>query len=262
MSDDLRRNPQAVSRTQVEVDAGLRSFLMKTFNTMALGIAFTGLVTWFVGGQMEVIRTTEGVFVRSDIALFEALFTAPIYYVLMFAPLVLSFIFNGMIWRASPAVAYAMFFTFAGVFGLAVTPIMILTPVDTIFLAFLMAAVGFIALSMYGYVTNADLSSWGTFGRIGILIAIGASIIMFFVPGEINLLTKVINVVVAVASLALTAFSMQMLKGAYYGIVNGQMGGDRSVEQQLNSAGISGALALYINFMNLFMSLLSLLRER
>ena len=78
--------------------------------------------------------------------------------------------------------------------------------------------------------------------------------------GGLSIFHMVINLVVAIASLALTAFSMQMLKSAYYSIRSGQVSNGLSVEQQLESAGVAGALSLYINFMNLFLSLLSLLR--
>ena len=78
---------------------------------------------------------------------------------------------------------------------------------------------------------------------------------------ELTLLYKVINVVVAVASLALTAFNIQALKGAYYAVTQ-QAGADqKAIESRLGSLSVAGALSLYINFMNLFLALLQLLRR-
>lgn len=266
MSNGYSNGP-AVQRTDAAIDQGLRSFFLRTFNIMALGVALTGLVAWFVGSQY--ISTAMGESVALS-GLIQVLYGTPLRWVLVFAPLGLSFLFGGAIWVSRPAVSHAMFWTFCTVFALAVVPLLasfMVTAVDKIFLAFLMSAFGFLSLSIYGYTTKADLTSWGTFGRVGILVAIVGSLGMLAMSafglagaGGLSIFHMVINLVVAIASLALTAFSMQMLKSAYYSIRSGQVSNGLSVEQQLESAGVAGALSLYINFMNLFLSLLSLLR--
>lgn len=268
MSNGYSNGP-AVQRTDAAVDEGLRAFFLRTFNIMALGVALTGVVSWFAGSQVLGAASGEQTLIGGALL---SLYSSPFSLALAFAPLVLSFLFGGRIWTSRPATAHAMFWIFCSVFALALVPILaqfMADAIGTIFLAFLMASVGFLTLSIYGYTSKADLTSWGTFGRVGILLAIGGSLLMWllgafgvFDAASFTMLHKVINVVVAVASLALTAFSMQMLKSAYYAIRGGQMSNGLSVEQQLESAGVAGALALYINFMNLFLSLLSLLRGR
>ena len=159
MSNGYSNGP-AVQRTDAAIDQGLRSFFLRTFNIMALGVALTGLVAWFVGSQY--ISTAMGETVALS-GLIQVLYGTPLKWALVFAPLGLSFLFGGAIWVSRPAVSHAMFWTFCTVFALAVVPLLasfMVTAVDKIFLAFLMSAFGFLSLSIYGYTTKADLTSW------------------------------------------------------------------------------------------------------
>ena len=112
-------------------------------------------------------------------------------------------------------------------------------------------------MSIFGYTTNRDLSSIGAIAGAGLIAAIIASVGQLVLGNVFNIgifqggmFDIIISVVVIAASLGLIAFTTQNLKGLYY---HAAQQGDADLAQ---SYAIGGALSLYINFINLFLSLL------
>ena len=129
--------------------------------------------------------------------------------------------------------------------------------------AFLSASLGFGILSLFGYTTNRDLSGIGSIAMAGLIAAIIASFAQILLGNVMGigifqggLFDIIISVVIIAASLGLIAFTTQNLKGLYY---HAAQQGDADLAK---SYAIGGALSLYINFINLFLSLLRLFSGR
>jgi hypothetical protein len=269
MSNNFDDDPISYRRAgDVAVDAGLRTFFRSVYNYMIAGLALTGVVGFVVAYFAFQDGSVLG----------QILYGSPVRWVVMFAPLVLSFIFGGRIYTMSPGAAQAVFWTFSALMGVTLSFIMAFAinsvgaqqlanatgysgPV--VLKAFLSASLGFGILSIFGYTTNRDLSSIGAIAGAGIIAAIIASVAQL-VLGNVfgigifqgGLFDIAISVIVIFASLALIAFTTQNLKGLYY---HAAQSGDQALAQ---SYAIGGALSLYINFINLFLSLLRIFSAR
>ena len=220
---------------QAQIDEGLRSFMLKVYNYMGLGLALTGAVAFFVS---------------TSPALMQAIFGTPLQWLVMLSPfafiLVLSFGIN----RLRPATAQLLFWAFAGVMGLSLSSIFIVYTGTSVARVFFITASVFGAMSLYGYTTKKSLASWGSFlfmGLIGILIAMVVNI--FLASSALHFIISVVGVLIFTG---LTAYDTQQIKHQYYG-------GDTAVIAEKKA--IMGALRLYLDFINLFIMLMHLLGQ-
>jgi len=229
-------------RADMAVDAGLRAFMLGVYNKMALGLALTGALAWIVG-------TTP--------ALFTTLLTPPLAYVIMFGPLAILLISSFTMKNPSPVAANFVYWSVVTLIGVGMGAIVyyyarIPDGMMIVAKAFLVTSASFGALSLWGYTTKRDLSGWGTFLIMGVFGLIIASIVNMFLNSDA--LSFAISVIGVLVFAGLTAFDTQRLKFMYY-----QLGGD---QRAMSVATTFGALALYINFINLFQFILSLLSPR
>ena len=220
---------------QAQIDEGLRSFMLKVYNYMGLGLALTGAVAFFVS---------------TSPALMQAIFGTPLQWLVMLSPfafiLVLSFGIN----RLRPATAQLLFWAFAGVMGLSLSSIFIVYTGTSVARVFFITASVFGAMSLYGYTTKKSLASWGSFlfmGLIGILIAMVVNI--FLASSALHFIISVVGVLIFTG---LTAYDTQQIKHQYYE-------GDTAVIAEKKA--IMGALRLYLDFINLFIMLMHLLGQ-
>ncbi|MBT07014.1 MAG: hypothetical protein CMM32_08910 [Rhodospirillaceae bacterium] len=220
---------------QDQIDEGLRSFMLKVYNYMGLGLALTGAVAFFVS---------------TSPALMQAIFGTPLQWLVMLSPfafiLVLSFGIN----RLRPATAQLLFWAFAGVMGLSLSSIFIVYTGTSVARVFFITASVFGAMSLYGYTTKKSLASWGSFlfmGLIGILIAMIVNI--FLASSALHFIISVAGVLIFTG---LTAYDTQQIKHQYYE-------GDTAVIAEKKA--IMGALRLYLDFINLFIMLMHLLGQ-
>ncbi|MEE2693932.1 MAG: Bax inhibitor-1/YccA family protein [Pseudomonadota bacterium] len=218
-----------------EIDEGLRSFMLKVYNYMGLGLALTGAVAFFVS---------------TSPALMQAIFGTPLQWLVMLSPfafiLVLSFGIN----RLRPATAQLLFWAFAGVMGLSLSSIFIVYTGTSVARVFFITASVFGAMSLYGYTTKKSLASWGSFlfmGLVGILIAMVVN--LFLASSALHFIISVVGVLVFTG---LTAYDTQQIKHQYYE-------GDTAVIAEKKA--IMGALRLYLDFINLFIMLMHLLGQ-
>jgi FtsH-binding integral membrane protein len=217
------------------IDEGLRSFMLGVYNYMGLGLAITGLVAFVVA---------------STPALAVPIFTTPLKWVVMLAPLGFVIFLGARIHALSVSVAQITFWAFAAVMGLSLASIFLVFTGDSIARVFFITAATFGAVSLYGYTTKADLSRFGAFlfmGLIGIIIA--SLVNIFLASSALQFAVSVIGVLVFTG---LTAWDTQRLKEEYLGSFQ-YAGGDLAAK-----GAIMGALSLYLNFINLFMMLLQL----
>lgn len=234
------------------VDAGLRSYMLRVYNWMASGLLLTGIVAYVIANSPELMslfwqvgRAPNGMRVVSPTILGWVAMLSPLAFVL-----VLSFGIN----RLSKTAAQALFWVFAAAMGASLSNIFLRYTGQSIATTFFITSAMFAGISLYGYTTKADLTRMGSFmmmGLIGILIA--GLVNIFLASSALAFAISVIGVVVFVG---LTAYDTQRIKADYveYAYAEGtEMAGKRSVLD---------ALGLYLNFVNLFQLLLSLLGQR
>ncbi|GIX13655.1 MAG: membrane protein [Paracoccaceae bacterium] len=249
---DVRR-PAAGIRT-AEIDAGLRAHMNRVYGLMAVAMVITGLVAWVVGSDFAAATRGEPTMLLS-VGLLETMYTSPVRWVIMFAPLVVVLLFSATLNRMSTAAAQAVFWLFAALMGLSISWIFAVFTGESIATTFFATAIAFASLSIYGYTTKRDLSAIGRFLLMGLIGLIVASIINIFVGS--SALQFAVSVVGILIFAGLTAYDTQSIKNEYLQIRT-QPGGEAIAEKMA----IHGALRLYLDFINLFMFLLQFLGNR
>jgi uncharacterized protein len=216
------------------VDEGLRAYMLRVYNYMAAGVGLTGLVA------MLTYQFTG-----------PELLQSPLVWVFMLAPLALVFFISARINKLSAEAARLLFFVYAASMGLSLSTIFHVYTGASITRVFFISAATFGALSIWGYTTQRDLSGFGTFLLMGVIGIVIASLVNIFLRSSgLDWMISIIGVGVFAG---LTAYDTQRIKGMY----------DRS--DDATSAGrkaVTGALSLYLNFINLFMMLLRLAGNR
>ncbi|MGE3867528.1 MAG: Bax inhibitor-1 family protein [Hyphomonadaceae bacterium] len=243
MSDyHSQARPIPTSRADMAVDAGLRAFMLGIYNKMGLGLLLSGGLAYLVG---------------STPALYMTLLTPPLAYVVMFGPLAILLISSFTMRNPSPVAANLVYWSVVTLIGVSMGAIVfayarVPDGMTIVAKAFLITAASFGALSLWGYTTKRDLSGFGTFLIMGLIGLVIASIVNMFIAS--SALSFAISVIGVLVFAGLTAFDTQRLKYMYY-----QLGGD----QRAMAVGTTfGALSLYLNFINLFQFILSLLSPR
>jgi FtsH-binding integral membrane protein len=186
------------------------------------------------------------------------LFASPLKWVVILAPLALVFFLSFRIENMRPATAQITFWIYAALVGVSLASIFLVYTHSSITRVFFITAASFGALSLWGYTTQRDLTGWGSFlimGLFGIIIAAVVNMgIAAFTGQASTMLQWIISVVGVLVFAGLTAYDTQRLKSEYiYGAMEGEV---------MERSAIMGALSLYLDFLNLFTMLLSLLGNR
>lgn len=205
-------------------------FLAKVFNWMAIGLGMTGLVAWLTAetGLIYAIR--------------------PFFIILILAELGLVFYLSARIDKIQPATATGLFFGYAFLNGLTLSVIFLMYTGASIVGTFLITAAMFGAMSVYGLVTKRDLSGLGSFMFMGLIGIIIASIVNIFLAS--SALHWAISLIGVLVFVGLTAYDVQKIK------MMGEQGIMGQGEGAIRKGAIIGALALYLDFINLFLMLL------
>jgi FtsH-binding integral membrane protein len=248
---------QAIGRAgTVAVDEGLRAYMLRIYNYMVLGLAITGLAalgTYMLSvttdPTLAALKLRDGLMLT---ALGKALFVSQLKWAVIFAPLVLVLVLSFGIERMRPATAQLVFWVYSALVGVSLASIFLVFTHASIVRVFFITAASFGALSLWGYTTQRDLSSMGSFLLMGLFGIILAGLVNLFMAS--SALQFAISVVGVLVFAGLTAWDTQRLKTEYlYGAMDGEMA---------ERASIIGALSLYLNFINLFTLLLQLLGQR
>jgi len=189
------------------------------------------------------------------VGMLEAMYTSPGRWIVMFAPLAFIFLFSASMNRMSTATAQMVFWAFGAVMGLSIAWIFAVFTGISIFKTFLVTAIAFGGLSIYGYTTKKSLSAMGSFLIMGLFGLIGASILNLFIASDG--LQFAISLAGVLIFAGLTAWDTQNIKREYFAYST-MPGG----EVMLEKGPIMGALRLYLDFLNLFMFLLQFLGNR
>ena len=227
------------SRSTAAIDEGLKAHMSKIYGLMSIAMVITGGVAFVVG-------TNE--------AMLAAIFGTPLRWVVMFAPLVVVFAMGAMINRLSAGAAQLVFWAFSALMGLSISYIFAIYTGISIAQTFMVTAIAFAGLSLWGYTTKKDISAWGSFLIMGVIGLILASIVnIFLASSAVQFAISSIGVLIFAG---LTAYDTQRLKNEYI-----QMAQHGESDWIAKSA-IMGALSLYLNFLNMFMFLLQFMGGR
>lgn len=242
MADRYPLNQGTATRTRdsVQIDAGLRTYMIGVYNYMASGILLTGIVA---------LLTSNWVVSNPEAA--ATLYTGPLSWVIMLAPLgfvlAMSFGLNKM----SAGTLQILFWAFAGVMGVSLSSIFLVYTGTSIAKTFFITAATFGSLSLYGYTTKKNLSGWGTFLFMGLIGIIIASVVNIFLGS--STLELAISAAGVLVFAGLTAYDTQKIREMYYA-------GDAAETRSKKI--IMGALNLYLDFINLFLMLLRFMGSR
>jgi FtsH-binding integral membrane protein len=214
-------------------DASTAEFMARVYRWMVAGLCLTG-------------ATAVGVATNS--ALFSTLL--PYQRPLIFVQLAMVFAFSMFAHKVSGAVAGLLFLSYAFLTGVTCSVLFYAYSLGSVAAAFFVTAGAFAALSAYGTLTKKDLSAWRTFlfmGVVGILIA---TVVNLFVGS--SLVSYVVSCAGILVFSGLTAYDTQKIRNLHLAA-----GGTESARMA-----ISGALVLYLDFLNLFLSILRLFGRR
>jgi hypothetical protein len=237
------------SRTGVAVDEGLRAYMLRVYNYMAVGILLTGVIAYMTASA-AFTRGPAGNKVLTEFG--QLIYVSPLKWVIMLAPLGFVFFLSMRIYKMSVGAAQLSFWLFAGAMGLSLSSIFLVYTGQSISQVFFVTAAAFGGLSLYGYTTKKDLSGWGSFLIMGVIGIVIASLVnLFLQSGALQFAISVIGVLVFAG---LTAYDTQRIKDGYFEVM-----GDATAASK---AAIMGALNLYLDFINMFVMLLQLFGNR
>jgi FtsH-binding integral membrane protein len=202
-------------------------------------------------------RMTVGVFatlitasVINSLGLVPVLFGSLLGYVIIFAPLAMSLFLAWKGTEMSESTIKAWYFAFAGVMGVSLSLIISMFTTASIVNALIGTTVSFGALAFYGYFTKRDLSGFGPFLFAGVIGLIVAGIANIFI--ESTALQMTLNALTILIFLGLTAYDMNRIRDMFWSASAVEIGRMQWF----------GALSLYINFINIFVSMLQLFGNR
>jgi len=217
------------------------TFMSKVYFWMTMGLALSGLVAYGVLGSTEAMR-----FLLGNKIMFFGLIIAQ-----FGAVIGLSMFIN----RMSALLTTAVYLGYAVLSGITFSVICLAFTSASIAQAFFVTAFAFVGLSIFGYVTKRDLGPIGSFCMIGLFGMIGLILVGFIFPSIMtNAMTMTINACGVIIFAGLTAYDTQKIKS-----YNVDVAGNPEMAKKM---AISGALMLYLDFINLFLSILQLTGDR
>ena len=238
--------PSSVASSQAgTLDQGLRSYMLSVYNYMASGVLLTGIIAYFAGTSEQFLSLvlTQGA---------NGVGIAPLGYIIMFAPIVLVMLLGFRARTMSTEGIQMAFWAYAALMGLSLFSIFLVYTQTSILRVFFVTAATFGLLSIYGYTTKKDLTSWRSFLIVGVWAVLLTTIVnMFLQSSPLQLMLSYVGVVLA---LGLTAYDTQKVKEIYYG--------NRGSADGLKRSSILGALTLYFDFIYLFINLLRIMGDR
>ena len=213
----------------IEFDQGLRQLMLTMYNHTASGLAVSGAVAWLTYSS-GLLYAMGGLI-----------------WIAMFAPLGMIFwySFAGQNWSLQKLTLF--YYAFVTLMGLSLSTIFAVYTAMSITQVFFITSATFAGASLYGYTTNRDLTSWGSFLFIGLIGIIIASIVNIFMAS--TALMFAISVIGVLIFTGLTAYDTQTAKNIF-------------LQTRDERYGIKFAISLYLNFINLFQMLLMLLGNR
>lgn len=240
------RTAQSVGTRPAVYDEGLRAYMNKVYGLMAVGMGVTAAAAY---GVSTAAADATGQLTQFGMAIYAS----PLKWVIMFAPLLVAFAFGAALNRLSVQGATMLFYGFSALMGLSLSSIFLVYTSMSIVQTFLVTAIAFAGLSLWGYTTKKDISAWGSFLIMGVIGLIVASIVNIFLQSSgMQFAISLLGVLIFAG---LTAYDTQNIKNTYLQMAS-------SDADYLGKSAIMGALQLYLDFINLFMFLLQFMGNR
>lgn len=225
---------ERITAARPRAEVLVNDFVRSVYNWMAIGLALTGFVAFYVSNSPSMIRLIFG--------------NSILFFMIILAELGLVFAISGMVNKMSAGTATGLFVLYSALNGLTLSFIFLAYTRTSIVSTFFICAGTFVGCSVYGWVTKRDLTSWGGFLMMGLIGIIIASLVnMFLRSSGMSMIISYIGVIVFVG---LTAYDTQKLKNM---AITQPAGLEAGV---VRKAAILGALSLYLDFINLFLMLL------
>jgi len=227
----MQSTTQSISISQAKQDAA-SIFLAKVFNWMAMGLGITGVTAYFAAST----------------GLANVIIGSPLFLIIGIGTIGLVFFLSARIDKIQAGTASTLFIVYSLMNGLFFSTIFLRYTGSSIAGTFLITAGMFGAMAVYGLITKRDLSGWGSFLFMGLIGIIIASIVNIFLksPG----MYWVISMIGVLVFTGLTAYDVQKIKRM------GEEGIMQQGQAAITKGSIMGALALYLDFINLFLMLL------
>lgn len=242
-----------------EIDAGLRAHMSSVYGLMSVAMLITAIAAW---GLSTLTVTTDPNLAVAQVSntrfltqLGVDLYTTGFRWIVMLAPLAFVIGLSAMINRLSLGTARVVFFAFAASMGISISSIFAMYTGASIVQIFLITAIAFASLSLWGYTTKKDISGWGSFLMMGVVGLILVGIVNIWLQSEAMMFAYSAGGVLIFAGL--TAYDTQKIKTTYL-----QMRTVPGGEEWLAKGAIMGALSLYLDFVNMFLMLLRLFGSR
>jgi FtsH-binding integral membrane protein len=228
-------NTASVGVPRAARDVGLRSYMLSVYNYMASGVLLTGIVAML--------------FASSGFA--AQVMATPLRWLIILAPLAFVMVMSFGINRLQTATLQILFWAFSVAMGLSMSTIFLVYTGTSIAQTFFAVSAGFLGLSLWGYTTKKDLTGWGTFLIMGVVGLLVAMVINLFLQS--SAMALVISALGVLIFAGLTAYDTQKIKSMYAYVAGTDM---------MGKTVIMGALNLYLDFINMFMFLLSFMGDR
>ena len=221
------------------VQAGIQTFMANVYGWMAAGLFITAVVSYYVANSFTLIKL---------------IYTIPYGTLILFGlQLGLVWMIAGRIDKLSAEVATGLFLVYSALTGVSLAPIFLIYTKSSIASVFAISAGTFGVMSLYGYTTKKDLSSWGSYLMMGLIGMIIATIgnVFFFKNTGLSMALPYIGVLLFVALIIYDTNKLRRM--------GEELDGN---EEAIRKYEVYGALSLYLDFINLFIYLLRILGNR
>ncbi|MBT5551519.1 MAG: Bax inhibitor-1/YccA family protein [Nitrospina sp.] len=232
----MQSSPRTMSIDAIAAEQ--QRFMVRVYNWMTAGLAITGFMAFYISGSETMMNIIFGNPIM------------PI--VLIVAQIGLVFWLASRVMQMSVSQATGVFMLYAGLTGVTFSAIFMTYTASSITSTFMVTAGTFGAMSLYGYTTKKDLTSWGSFLFMGLIGIIIASVVNIFMQS--SMMHMIITYAGVLIFVGLTAYDTQKIKEMN---ILGNEGTDEDTKEA-----IRGALTLYLDFINLFLMLLRLMGDR
>jgi len=248
MADFDNRLVRGATTVADTMDTGLRAHMLRVYNYMVGALALTGTVAYLVANSPALLNTF---YHQTLTANGVALSPTMLGWVVMLAPIALVFFLSFRIMQMSQAAAQTTFWVYSALTGASLASILIVYTGASVAMTFFVTAGTFGAMSLWGYTTKRDLTGMGSFLFMGLIGIVLASLVNIFLAS--SALQFAISVIGVLVFTGLTAWDTQRIKEIYLESDPGDV---------LTKKALMGALALYLDFINLFVLLLQLTGQR
>ena len=233
---------------RADIDAGLKAYMSGVYMLMSIAMIVTGAFAYGIGQDLLALRQGQETLIPAG--LLVSMYSGWGKWIIMLAPLGVVFFLSFRIHAMSYEAAQGTFWLYSALVGVSIASIFAVFTGVSIAQTFLVTAISFLGLSLYGYTTKRDLSGMGTFLMMGLIGLIVAMVVNIFL--ESSALGFAISVIGLLIFAGLTAYDTQRIKSEY--VMMAQAGPEG--QAFMKKGALMGALSLYLNFLNMFLFML------